>query len=370
MSRLVGFGARDFMALGDVYIPFGESGIVNLVGYNDSGKSAFTKIIEVLMYDAYSTEQGKFIHDLADNFVVQADFDDGVCIRKIKHRNGKSVWEMTKGDEMLFTNQLSDGVMAMSGVPDIIKQYFGGVEDEFTGEQLNVRRNTDKLFLIHTSGGDNYKIINSILRADVLAESVKMLNEDRNKLSAEVSNITNSVYTLKQELAGVQVIDDEYESEISTMMEKLRVSKDREILCLNVVNQLAEYNSIEVYDELQMVDMSRLTELELILQDKENASVPIYDECPVIDMERLTLLETILETRLDLDIAIYDEVQVVDSSRLDELMQMGSLYKELNSITSSLTATEKELEDTHNELHQLAIDHDLKICPNCKTFVA
>ena len=150
-SKIVSLKIENFMSIKNGLIEFDESNIISLCGYNDSGKSAITRLMEVMLYNAYSTDQVKFITDGEDYWLGELTFSDGVVYTRRKYADGKSLWELTKGDKVLFSNKLPNGTYAAMGdTPEVIERYLGVIQDELTGEELNVRRNTDKLFLTST----------------------------------------------------------------------------------------------------------------------------------------------------------------------------------------------------------------------------
>jgi hypothetical protein len=366
-NKLVAIELQNFMSIGQARIEFDETGILNLCGYNDSGKSAITRSLEVVLYDGYSSDQVNFIMDDQDHFGIGLEFADGVSINKFKYANGKSVWEMIRNGEMLFTNRLSNGVAAMSDIPEVIANYLGVVKDEHTDEQLNVRRNTDKLFLINTTGGDNYKIINSVLRCDVLAESVKRMNEDRNKLQSEVANLATSSATLKNELNAILVVDTDTLGTIDQNMKNLAVNKQRTEYLMAISTQKEILDSFAVYDEVPMVDTDRLSTILAVQELKKSLEVPIYDECSVLDTSRLTALADIIQLRQALDVDIPPEVTIVAVDRLNDVMTVGKAFNDLWNSTNTMNATIAEHESVLAELATLSTQHGFKICKTCGT---
>lgn len=370
MSKIKAIEIQNFMSIKDpARLEFDESGILNITGYNDSGKSAITRALEVLFYDAYSSDQVNFIHDGEEYFAIGLEFDDGISINKYKYANGKSVWEMLKGDQVIYTNRIANGVAALNDVPAPIAKYLGVVQDEYTGEKLNVRRNTDRLFLINTTGGDNYKIINSVLRCDILAEAVKRMNEDRNKLQSEVTNLATSHVTLKKELESIVVIDDETVKEIQTKSENLRVNKQRLEYLIAIETHKKVFEDFNVYDELPLIDTTRLTDIMHIMELKKSVDTPIYEECPVIDTSRLMLLEEIKQLRANLDIVIPPELNIVSTERLKDIRALGEAYNLLWAISNELEKVEKEYNETVSQLQSLSQQYGFKICKSCGAVV-
>lgn len=370
MSKLKAIELENFMSIREARLEFDGTGIINLAGYNDSGKSAITRALEVLFYDAYSNDQINFIQDGQPHFGVGLEFDDGIAINKYKYATGQSVWEMLKNDEVVFTNRLKDGIAALSTIPDAISEYLGVVQDEFTGEELNVRRNTDKLFLINTSGGDNYKIINSLLRADILAEAVKRMNEDRNKLQTEVTSKGTVSMTLKGELEELSVLSEDVMASLKQSIENVRLTRQRTDYLMSIDEQNREIGRLQVYEELPVIDTRQLRDLTELQHLKVNAEVPIYTETPIIDTERLNLLSAVLENRQSLDVILPEECNVVDINRIREIRSVGEAFNALWNLDNQLTSVEEEYTQVHNQLHKLSQEYGYKVCQNCGSIVS
>lgn len=368
--RLVAFEMLNFMSIKEGRVEFDETGVINLTGYNDSGKSAFSRGVEVLLYDAYANEQVNFIHDGEEMSGLGMEFSDGVSYNKYKYRNGKSVWELMRGDEMLYTNRLADGIAAMSAIPDPIKQYLNVIEDEYTNEKLNVRRNTDKLFLVGMSGGDVYKIINSILHCDTLAETVKRLNEDRNKVQSSLSSKATQLETLRAELKNVKLPSDDMVALLQKRHENLESTNMR----LSSVVGISEQHDIIKHSvqipELQLIDTSRIQAISGVLEAKrrlDESSHVIAPELPLLSTTRAQEIAQIAELRGRLEVHVHPEIVQVDTNRIKELQQIGNLYNELYHKTNAIQTVEAELTQTQAQLKVLSDEHGFKICNNCGT---
>ena len=370
MSKLTAIEALNFMSLKQIRIEFDETGILNLTGYNDSGKSAITRLLEVLFYDAYSNEQVNFIHDGEDMFGVGVEFDDGVSINKYKYKSGKSVWEMLKGEEVLYTNQLANGIASMNDVPEPIAKYLNVVEDEYTGEKLNIRRNTDKLFLVGMSGGEVYKIINTVLHFDTLAETVKRLNEDRNKEQAELTSKATSAQTLKSELKLLRVLDDSTVASLQDKTEKLAQTKQR-IMDVSAIAQLGDnILRLEPHPELTPIDTTRYRDIKGVVDAKaevERTQKALPPEIPLIDTTRINHLKEITSLRQQMDVVINPEIPVVNTERFNEIKNLGQLFNNKFHVNNQIKTIESELQEAQEQLRQLSAQHGFKICKNCGT---
>ena len=102
-SKIISLKIENFMSIKNGLIEFDDSNIISLCGYNDSGKSAITRLMEVMLYNAYSTDQVKFITDGEDYWLGELTFSDGVVYTRRKYADGKSLWELTKGVKILLS---------------------------------------------------------------------------------------------------------------------------------------------------------------------------------------------------------------------------------------------------------------------------
>ena len=62
-SRLLWWSVENFMSIKEAKVEFDDTNIINFKGFNDSGKSAMLRALEVLLSNKYPTEQAKFIKD-------------------------------------------------------------------------------------------------------------------------------------------------------------------------------------------------------------------------------------------------------------------------------------------------------------------
>lgn len=398
MSRLVEIELVNFMSLKSAVLVFDSSNIINIIGFNDTGKSAITRALEVIFYDAYYNDQVNFIMDGQDSFCVSVSFDDGVQINKYKYRNGQSVWEMWKSDLLVYTNRLNNGVSSLGGIPEVVQNYLGVVKDDSTGEELNVRRNTDKLFLINTSGGDNYKMINSILRVDILAESVNRLNSDRNKLQSDITSGTTQSLTLKGELQHLSILDEHVVDNLSTTSSNLRAITSRVEYLYTLIDKSNEFSSIFVHDDLSTLDVSRLKSMEDIFQLREKVNIPVpsellcvdhsrvsdlesilgymatiktpvHEDLKVLDVSALTALESILSLSNSKHLGVHQELELVFTERFKDIKEIGMSFNEFFRLNIDLANVDSEYQKTHSQLHSLSQQYGFKVCKNCGSIV-
>ena len=370
-SKVVSLKIENFMSIKEGLIEFDDSNIISLCGYNDSGKSAITRLLEVMFYNAYATDQVKFITDGEEHWTGILTFSDGVVYTRRKYADGKSLWELTKGDTVLFSNKLANGTYAAMGdTPDVIERYLGVIQDELTGEELNVRRNTDRLFLINTSGGDNYKILNSVLRSDVLSSASKALNEDKNKLNAEVTEKTTVKGVIKEQYESYDVAPQEEMNDVKQYISNLEENKGRIVRLSALMEENQRKHSISLYDVLEPIDTSRLSDLKNILNLSTQKNAPVYSPLSKIELARLQELKTIISYAEKLHVATYDELTPVDIQRLEVLKGVADNFNTLSNIQKSYDRVSAELEATKSKLLALSQQYNLKVCHNCGSVVS
>ena len=367
-SRLI---FENFMSLGNVEIEFDEGNIISIVGFNDTGKSAITRGIEVLFYNAYSTEQSKFIKDGEDFFRITVIDTQGFKVVREKHLDGHSLWELINSEgEVLYTNSLGEkGTYAVSDVPEPIAQFLGVIKDEHTGEKLNVRRNIDRLFLINTTGGDNYKILNSVLRSDVLAEASKKINEDRNKLQSNLGGLNAQAETLRGEVKLIDVAPKNIIDDLDDSIEKLTLSREKQQYMSYINEQKEILDSIYIHEELTPIDTTRYSELAQIVNMYNQLDVIIQPELPQLDYDRYMAISEIARLRGELDDFIVPETEPISTERYKDLLEIVGYYNSLYNENNALATIDNELNEVNRQLNQLAQTYNIKICKNCGSAV-
>jgi energy-coupling factor transporter ATP-binding protein EcfA2 len=314
-SRLLWWSVENFMAIEKGKCEFDEKNIINLKGYNDSGKSAMLTALKVLLNNSHPTKQVEFIQDGKDYFRILAYFDDGVMILRDKYVNGQSLYEMYKDGQVIFSTKQKNGALAsVKGVPEPIQQYLGLITYEDT--LLNARACFEKQIGVQTTGSENYKMFNTVLKSEEIAVASSMLNNDKNKLVSDINGVESDLRANKEFISG----------------------KDR--LTLEMIQYLKEHDKSLDANEMQLVHLNEATKLVSDIN-----GVVIYPEVKAID--NMNELVTILSLRNTLkDIVITPEVKCIDTLELTDLLRIKTLSDDLSSIT---VANIPELSSINNE---------------------
>lgn len=395
----------NFMSIEDSKIEFSDNNIVSLVGYNDTGKSAVTRLMEIMFYNAYPNEQVRYIKEGHKFWECLIEFEDGVLYRRLKENKGKNLFELSKEGTVLYTNLLDSGkTAAISGLPQPIEDYLGVIKEEITGETLNVRRNTDTLFLINTSGGDNYKILNSVLKSETLVKATTNLTKDKNGKQKKLQNSF-----VRKSVLGGNILQSKHitEKDLDSITETLDTTKTNinqfEQLDL-AVNQYNLFNSIHITEEVPEIDIQKIGKISEVMKYQKAKNIPILKEVPTIDTRQKESIETVfsnlnklesikvlkpIEEDLNTDridtlqkiygslqslneVKVNKEVSEIDSKKVNQLEFLNKITDEVENFRiklEELKEVELELKKINEELKEIEKETDFVVCPNCNIII-
>lgn len=386
----------NFMSIKSADIEFDNRNIIDLCGYNDSGKSAIIRLIDIMFYNAYPTEQVHFIQNGEDFFRCVMVFTDGVEYERIKRSTGASIFILRKDGKEIYTNQSGRQIISTNGIPKVIADYLGVVKDEYTGEELNVRRCTDRLFLITTTGGDNYKILNTILQSDALAATSTQLNTDKNKLQQEVVARYNQLSALENQRKETPVVPTDRLDELENSVATLEEMTDRCNAICKAKDEKAVFDSIIVYPEVSKVNIQKYESIVEIMGYKNTASAPLPAKISMVDSDKLAelqMLATLKDTAsmplpvkvsnlaidkytdlrsLMIAVTAAKEVTVprgidatIDIDRYCDIKALHDSYATFSTANNDYIAKQSKYDTVHAKLKELAEQYNLAICSNC-----
>ena len=342
MTELKSIYIENFMSIGKALLEFDDRNIISICGYNDSGKSAIIRLIDIMFYNSYSTEQVHYIKDGADYFKCIITFKDGVEYERIKTQTGSSIFILRKDGNVLFDNRKGSQVINTDGVPKVISDYLGVIRDDFTKEELNVRRCTDRLFLIETTGGDNYKILNVVLQSDRLAETSNAINVDKNKLQSEIVVKYNQLAALKDERERIKVLSAGDLDEFDAHIDAVEALNDRYKSLSAITESKCRIDSIKIPPQLKQIDTHRMKSLSNLLSLCNKASTSIPSEVQGVDTHRLSDIQRLKDLYKGTQKSIPSEAHGVDTECLLSLQRLKSLHNQAtaplpNGVTSVST---------------------------------
>lgn len=185
ISKIKKVRIKNFMSIEEDELEFDDSNVIVLKGYNNSGKSAVIKAIEVALFGKYENKQIAFIRDGENFFHIEVVFDDGITLVREKHASGKSLYEMYKGKDLIYTTKQGDAIAKVNGVPEDIQTYVAATT---MGEgYLNTANGNEPMLLTDTTGGENFKAISDILKAEELSRALNAVRTDIKENQNEIN---------------------------------------------------------------------------------------------------------------------------------------------------------------------------------------
>lgn len=357
-------------------VDFDDRNIINLKGYNDSGKSAMLRALDVLFFNIKPQKQTEFIHDDENYFRVVAYFSDGVAILRDKYINGQSLYEMYKNEELIFSTKNGNALTRITEVPKPIEDYLGLIS--WNKVNINSRSCWEPQLLVETKGSENYQMLNTILKSEEIAVAGKTLNNDKNKLASDIDAIDSQLNALRQmSSSGAKLTKEmiDYLKEHDSIID-LAENKIHDVTVL-LENDDA-ISKVVIYPSIDSIDTERLDSLHNLLGvSKELSSIPSLPEVNSVDVSKLNDISNLVTVYFELEKLVdQPQLNIIDTTRISDLDVLLKQVNELNLIDDELSKADirqaelqKIIEETQGVLNRFGVK-TIK-CPNCgETVVA
>lgn len=402
-SRIESIEIQNFMSYEAAKVSFDSTGILNIKGYNDSGKSALLRAIMVCLANINKTVQSKWIRDGAEYFRIVINFDDGISILRDKYKNGQSLYEMYKDKKCIYSTKQGNKLSKVDDVPKPIQEYIG-LCDTLNG-CLNYQSCTDKMLLVETTGSENYAMLNEVLKTDEIVAAQKMMRYDLSAKNNKIQEDQVSINALNIRKSEYEGYDVDLINSLKEKNDSLKDSANRKDNLEDSISKIKEMQNIVVPPKVDSLEENRLAdafELESILSNFK--SVVISPEISEINNHQLQDLKDIVDTYSSYNsVQVTPEVSSIDGEKLaflqdilsdlqkvvslPQLVQVDEIvddyskkWEELNAINTLLTewvidsrsaqdiskeykARKKELAKCISVLQSKGVN--VEICPNC-----
>ncbi|MDR0920579.1 MAG: AAA family ATPase [Oscillospiraceae bacterium] len=381
-SKLVSVELHNFMSIKHCLVEFGDRGILNIKGYNDSGKSAILRALEVLFFNIRPRDHQKFILSYgegeAENFFrITVKFDDGVVIKRERYLDGGNLYEMKQNGKLLYTN-MDNGVLGkITAVPLAIKKYLRLISIETTGWNINTARCFDSRLLCETNPSDNYKALSEIMMLEELSQGGVMLNTDKNKLGNELEARKIEVQIYEKDVDALPDLSEEFITALKHSDDNLCDLETRFVEIDTLSDKVSEYENCKITPEMPILDTEQLNLLSNLKETQEKIdSIKILPHFENIETEQIELLYNLksVENKLNA-INILPQIEIIDMSRLEFLLDLKAKLKDLQALQEQIKNAEIESEKLHKEIHKLAKQLgtegvDYKMCNKCGNFMS
>lgn len=378
-SKIVEIKVANLATLANAKFVFDESGILNIKGYNDSGKSALLQGIAMNLMNLIPRVQSKFIRYDADFFRVSILFDDGVEIIRDKYINGQSLYEMKKDGELVFSTKVGKTLTKVDGVPQVIADYLGLCVTENGCINYQSRRNP--LFLIDTTGSQNYADLHQVLKLEQVSRANGLANSAKNSAASEVTQLEAEIQTKELRIVEMKDISKHLVKSLSARESYAQGLEEQKDSLEEASNTIKSIESLVDIPVINAVSPSRLEGIQSLLTNYQALeSIPVIPDIYQVDCHRMKTLNSvqgIISQLKDLAKSSIPALPKVDESgliRTSKLKESLGIMKELSDCVLSLKDTKHELKEAKTLLRDYVIKarkegHVFTKCENCGSFV-
>lgn len=375
-KRITSVEVFNFMVYTHAVINFDKGNIINIKGYNSGGKSTMLKAIAVCLMNMYPKAQTKFIRHGEKYFRVVVRFEDGVAILRDKYISGQSLYEVYKDDECVFTTKEGGRLTKVDGVPQFVQDYLGLCVVS-TG-CLNYQVRQDPLWLIETTGSENYNSLNEILKTEEISRANTLLNSDKNKLNSEITSTEASLQEVKLSLLDIK----DYTDELLVNLERKEAYckelslKYRELKGISsIISELSALVDIPYVEKADSVRLEAISDIVSTI-DTVNSMVE-YPSIGTIDVEKLNSILAVENTVSSLSKISKDvipEVEAIDVESISMLCDIVAILSDVKKCNKGIKTLKANNTKVNNKLEKVVSEAkkqgiEFVKCTNCGTYV-
>lgn len=376
-SKITTIELINFMVYKHAKISFDEKNIINLKGYNSAGKSSILRALSICFLDAYKKRQTRLIRYGEDYFRIVVSFDDGVRIIRDKYINGQSLYEMYCGDDLLYTTREGNSLSRVDDVPEPIKQYLGLISTE--SGCLNYQTRSNKLWLVETAGSENYYSLNEVLKTESIARANTLLNNDKNKLGGEITEIEAELQSAELALQGCAAVSEEL---LGALVEKESYVKEvlrRQRAIEKLLNICETLEKLKPVPDVVGIDSSRLSEVSKLKKsvlDLENLrEIPKVESLETGKLSGIaSLLDSVSKLEKVEGTVVGADIERVEYENIPSLNALRRTIRDLAKCAEEYNGVVAEYKNVRGQLKKVVDDagkRGMKFvkCDNCGTYM-
>lgn len=375
-KRITSVEVFNFMVYTHAVINFDKGNIINIKGYNSGGKSTMLKAIAVCLMNMYPKAQTKFIRHGEKYFRVVVRFEDGVAILRDKYISGQSLYEVYKDDECVFTTKEGGRLTKVDGVPQFVQDYLGLCVVS-TG-CLNYQVRQDPLWLIETTGSENYNSLNEILKTEEISRANTLLNSDKNKLNSEITSTEASLQEVKLSLLDIK----DYTDELLVNLERKEAYckelslKYRELKGISsIISELSALVDIPYVEKADSVRLEAISDIVSTINTINSmVEYPYIDTIDVEKLNSILAVENTVSSLSKISKDVIPEVEAIDVESISMLCDIVAILSDvkkcnegIKTLKANNTKVSNKLEKVVSEAKKQGIE--FVKCTNCGTYV-
>lgn len=351
-SKIASVEVINFMVYKHAKIQFDDTNIINMKGYNSSGKSTMLKAIGVCLMNMFAHNQAKLIRHGEDYFRIIVNFDDGVSIVRDKYINGQSLYEVYRNGERIFTTREGNRLTRVDEVPQLIQNYLGLCM--LSTGCLNYQSRQDRLWLIETKGSENYQSLNEILKTEEISRASALINSDKNKLNSEITQLEAALQQVNLDLEDSAGLTEDLLSALENRQIRVKKLLSRYSELSGILKTYASLESLIDLPEVKKIDISRYTMVdsmkssaESLLELKERPNIS------KIEVTRLSSTNSLVDECSRLNSLTGLKQPAVDAIKFDsqtELEGIVQILQKLNSVVEVEDRIDSAINETNSKL--------------------
>lgn len=374
-SKITNIEVTNFMVYSHAKVSFDGKGIINIKGYNSGGKSTMLKAIAVCLMNMYPKAQTKFIRHGEKYFRIVVNFDDGVSIVRDKYITGQSLYEIYKDNNCIFTTKEGGKLTKVDGIPKIIEDYLG-LCIVSTG-CLNYQVRQDKLWLIETTGSENYNSLNEILKTEEISKANTLLNSDKNEINSGIASTEARLQETKLSLHELNSYTEDLLSALESreLLCKSLIAKCKELK--DIVSLVDELNTLSDIPEVSKIDLKRYSSIESVTDiGNELSNFVIYPELEKIVDKRISDIDALSSTVKSLKEVgkVLPELSIIATNKEDILVEIVSILSEIKANSEELKTIKEGQSKLSSKLNAVVKEAESKgikfvKCDNCGSYI-
>lgn len=374
-SKITNIEVTNFMVYSHAKVSFDGKGIINIKGYNSGGKSTMLKAIAVCLMNMYPKAQTKFIRHGEKYFRIVVNFDDGVSIVRDKYITGQSLYEIYKDNNCIFTTKEGGKLTKVDGIPKIIEDYLG-LCIVSTG-CLNYQVRQDKLWLIETTGSENYNSLNEILKTEEISKANTLLNSDKNEINSGIASTEARLQETKLSLHELNSYTEDLLSALESreLLCKSLIAKCKELK--DIVSLVDELNTLSDIPEVSKIDLKRYSSIESVTDiGNELSNFVIYPELEKIVDKRISDIDALSSTVKSLKEVgkVLPELSIIATNKEDSLVEIVSILSEIKANSEELKTIKEGQSKLSSKLNAVVKEAESKgikfvKCDNCGSYI-
>lgn len=186
---------KNFKSIGDIMLDFTLSPIVTLTGESEVGKTSIIKAMAVAFLHAKPLKQKGYIRDFTKGFGIETELMDGTVITRMKTATVNSYRVARPGHEVWSTTKIDK-----EGLPVMVQEVMGLIEEPETKEFLHIRTYADMLLFVLSKGSTNYKVMYNALKVENITGAIKLGSAKVNDLRRQIAGNESSITTLSENI--------------------------------------------------------------------------------------------------------------------------------------------------------------------------